>query len=71
MLKYYMRELKKSDVCRTCKVKNEYINKAVRLKSKLVQWTNTDQVLNLFIGNQKQYSFLSLMWSIFIFLLAK
>ena len=37
-----------------CKVKIDYINKAVRLKSKLMQWTNTDQVLNWFTSLDRQ-----------------
>ena len=44
----------KSDVGRICKVKIDRINKAVRLKSKLMQWTNTDQVLNWFTSLDKQ-----------------
>ena len=48
----------KSDVGRIVKVKIDCINKAVRLKSKLMQWTDTDQVLNWFTGLEKQtYSF--------------
>merc|ERR1712240_404487 len=48
----------KSDVGRIVKVKIDCINKAVRLKSKLMQWTNTNQVLNWFTGLEKQtYSF--------------
>ena len=48
----------KSEVGRICKVKIDRINKAVRLKSKLMQWTNTDQVLSWFIGLEEQkYSF--------------
>ena len=48
----------KSDIGRICKVKIDCINKAVRLKSKLMQWTDTDQVLNWFTGLEKQtYSF--------------
>ena len=39
----------KSDVGRICKVNVDCINKAVRLKFKLMQWTNTDQVLKLLI----------------------
>ena len=41
-----------------CKVKIDSINKAVRSKSKLLLLTNTDQVLNWFIGLVKEaYSF--------------
>ena len=48
----------KSDIGRICKIKIDRINKAVRLKSKLMQWTNTDQVLSWFIGLEEQkYSF--------------
>ena len=48
----------KSDIGCICKVKIDCINKAVRLKSKLMQWTNTDQVLSWFIGLEEQkYSF--------------
>ena len=48
----------KSDVGRIVKVRIDCINKAVRLKSKLMQWTDTDQVLNWFTGLEKQtYSF--------------
>ena len=46
------------DTRRICKVKIDRINKAVCLKSKLMQWTNTDQVLGWFIGLEEQkYSF--------------
>ena len=44
----------KSDIGRIYKVKIDRINKAVRLKSKLMQWTNTDQVLSWFIGLEEQ-----------------
>ena len=48
----------KSDVGRLCKVKIDSINKAVRLKPKLMSGTNTDQVLSWFIGLEEQkYSF--------------
>ena len=48
----------KSEVGRICKVKIDRINKVVRLKSRLMQWTNTDQVLSWFIGLDKEtYSF--------------
>ena len=43
---------------RICKVTIDRINKAVRLNSKLMQWTNIDQVLNWFNGLDKQaYTF--------------
>ena len=48
----------KSDVGRICKVNIDRINKPVRLKSKLMRWTNTDQVLSWFIGLEEQkYNF--------------
>ena len=43
----------KSDIGHICKVKIDRIN-----KSKLMQWTNTDQVLSWFVGFKEQkYSF--------------
>ena len=48
-----------SDVGWILKVKIDCINKAVRLKSKFIQQTDTNQVLNWFTGLEKQkYSFL-------------
>ena len=44
----------KSKVGHTCKVKIDCINKVVSSKSKLMQWTNTDQVLSWFIGLDKE-----------------
>ena len=44
----------RSDVGRICKVKIDRINKAVCLKSKLMQWTTTDQVLKWFTSLDKQ-----------------
>ena len=44
----------KFDIGRICKVKIDRINKAVHLKSKLMQWTNTDQVSSFFIGLEEQ-----------------
>ena len=44
----------KSDVSRIVKVKIDCINKDVRLKSKLMQWTDTDQVLNWFTSFENQ-----------------
>ena len=43
----------KFDVSQIVKVRIDCINKAVRLKSKLMQWTDTDQVLNWFTGFEK------------------
>ena len=58
-----------SDVGRIVKFRIDCINKAVCLKPKLVQWTDTDQLLNWFTGLEKQtYSFLNLMWLMFILL---
>ena len=49
----------KSEAGRICKVKIDRINKVVRSKSKLMQWTNSDQVLSWFIGLDKEvYSYL-------------
>jgi len=48
----------KYEVGRICKVKIDRINKVVRSKFRLMQCTNTDQVLSWFIGLDKEtYSF--------------
>ena len=44
----------KSEVGRICKVKIDRINKVVLSKSRLIQWTNTNQVLDWFIDLDKE-----------------